>query len=333
MGKKVVRAISLGIIVLFVLVSLSPGQSMIFRNEPASTLRTQIYYPTDDRSTGNGNVEYMEVRNGSSQGHNFEWVALVKFNISSIPSNAKIISATLNLYYWQWRDNDPADRPLNLYKAITDWNEETLEWYNQPNYDTQSTGNSSVPETPGLWMEWDVTKDIQSFVNGTINNYGWKIGDENYWPDGDIPVISFRTKEYGNYIPYLKVLINLPPDAPLITGPAKGKVGTPYIYNFTAIDPEGNEMYYFIDWGDGTNSSWIGPYSSGIEIPKSHTWSKKGTYTIIAKAKDIYGNEGDWGALSLTMPYSYDIPLIQFWEKLLERFPNAFPILRHLLGY
>jgi hypothetical protein len=126
---------------------------------------------------------------------------------------------------------------------------------------------------------------------------------------------------------------NHPPNPPTITGPAEGTIKVATTYNFTTTDPDDDEVYYFIDWGDQTNSSWIGSYSSGDEITKSHIWSKKGTYTIKAKAKDINGNESDWRTLSVTMPCSYNIPLIQFWERLFERFPNAFPILRHLMGY
>jgi hypothetical protein len=33
------------------------------------------------------------------------------------------------------------------------------------------------------------------------------------------------------------------------------------------------------------------------------------------------------------MPTSYNIPFQSFWERLFERFPHAFPILRHLLEY
>ncbi|HWR27557.1 MAG TPA: FG-GAP-like repeat-containing protein [Candidatus Thermoplasmatota archaeon] len=126
---------------------------------------------------------------------------------------------------------------------------------------------------------------------------------------------------------------NQPPAAPTITGPAKGKIKVATEYNFTTVDPEGDMVYYFIDWGDSSNSSWIGPAPSGDVVPQSHTWSKKGTYIIKAKAKDIYGNESDWGTLSVTMPCSYNIPFQQFWELLFERFPNAFPIVRHLMGY
>jgi hypothetical protein len=33
------------------------------------------------------------------------------------------------------------------------------------------------------------------------------------------------------------------------------------------------------------------------------------------------------------MPCSSNIPIHPFWEQLFERFPHAFPVLRHLMGY
>ena len=126
---------------------------------------------------------------------------------------------------------------------------------------------------------------------------------------------------------------NQPPNTPNVSGPAQGKINVATKYNFTTTDPENNEVFYFIDWGDQTNSSWIGPYLSGDIIQQPHTWTKKGNYIIKGKAKDIFGNESDWGQLSVTMPYSINQPFMQFWEGLFERFPNAFPILRLLMGY
>jgi hypothetical protein len=135
-----------------------------------------------------------------------------------------------------------------------------------------------------------------------------------------------------DYMGSAYVFINeKPPDPPTITGPASGKAGQPHNYTFNATDPNGDDVYYLIEWGDNLTSGWIGPYSSGHEMTQSHTWSK-GTYTIKAKAKDIYSYESDWATLSVTMPYSYNIPFLPFLERLFERFPNAFPILRHFFG-
>jgi len=152
--------------------------------------------------------------------------------------------------------------------------------------------------------------------------YYWKIvAWDNLGLSTVGPIWEFTTKT------------NTPPNNPTITGPAEGTIKVATEYNFTTTDPDGDDVSYYIEWGDGTNSGWIGPSPSGDTRIESHTWTKKGTYIIKAKAKDAYGNESGWGSLSVTMPYSYNLPFMQFWIKLFERFPNAFPILRHILGY
>ncbi len=158
-------------------------------------------------------------------------------------------------------------------------------------------------------------------------------GQHNY---NQVKVFNLTEElQSGYHIYSIPALFNTssPPIPPTIIGPTEGKIKVTTEYNFTTTDPDGDEVTYFIDWGDGANSSWVGPYPSGDLIPISHTWSKKGNYMIKAKAKDIYGNESDWGTLSVTMPCSYKIPFQPFWERLFERFPNAFPILRNLLRY
>jgi len=148
------------------------------------------------------------------------------------------------------------------------------------------------------------------------------------WVNATDPTGSGRyTRQWYSFI----TLANLPPNPPTITGPAKAKIRVATDYNFTTIDPENDTIYYFIDWGDQTNSNWIGPYPSGAIINQSHTWSKRGTYTIKAKAKNINGNESAWATLDVAMPFSYNIPFPSFWQRFFERFPHAFPILRHLL--
>jgi parallel beta-helix repeat protein len=124
-----------------------------------------------------------------------------------------------------------------------------------------------------------------------------------------------------------------PPNIPTIEGPARGKIKEPHDYLFNTTDPYADDIYYYIDWGDNTTSGWIGPYASGRAVIQSHYWMKKGEYTLKAKARDSNGNESGWGTLQVTMPLSYNPPHFRFIEWLFERFPHAFPILRHLLGY
>ena len=128
----------------------------------------------------------------------------------------------------------------------------------------------------------------------------------------------------------LSVDIGLP-NPPTITGPNIGMHGVEYNYTFVTTDPDGDDVYYWIAWGDFTYEKWIGPYSSGEEVTVGHTWSKKGTYNIYSRNKDIYGAEGGTSKLKVWMPVNQNVYSFPLLQRLLERFPNAFPILRHLL--
>jgi hypothetical protein len=124
-----------------------------------------------------------------------------------------------------------------------------------------------------------------------------------------------------------------PPATPVLTGPTNGVINQDYAFSVVTTEPDGEDVYYFIDWGDSQADEWVGPYNSGATAAITHQWVEKGNYTIRAKAKDVFGLESDWATLTVTMPYSYDKPIPQFLELLFQRFPHVFPILRQLLGY
>jgi parallel beta-helix repeat protein len=129
---------------------------------------------------------------------------------------------------------------------------------------------------------------------------------------------------------------NQPPTSPTITGPTTGKAGQRYNYTFRSIDPDGRDILYYIDWGDSTNSGWIGPFLSGESVVVSHTWATRGSYTIKAKVKNMIGTESDWGTLSIKMPKSsaqISMFFMNFFERFFERFPDSFPILQHLFYF
>ena len=129
--------------------------------------------------------------------------------------------------------------------------------------------------------------------------------------------------------------VNNPPNKPVKpSGTNSGKINVEYTYTTSTTDPDGDQVYYNWSWGDGTYSGWIGPNASGATESIKHKWSVKGSYQIKVKAKDTNGAESPWSdPLPIRMPTSYNIPMLWLWERLLERFPHAFPILRLLMGY
>jgi len=120
------------------------------------------------------------------------------------------------------------------------------------------------------------------------------------------------------------------PDAPGIDGQTSGKAGKEYEYKFKSTDPNGDDVYYYIEWGDGKIEDWIGPIPSGEEIRVTHTWDEKGSYTIKARAKDTNNLWGPWGELEVTMPKNQNRQMHNSW--FLQNHPRMFPILRQLLG-
>lgn len=125
--------------------------------------------------------------------------------------------------------------------------------------------------------------------------------------------------------------LNDPPNIPTIDGPTNARAGEEYEYTFSATDPDGDDIEYFIDWGDGDEEEWIGPYASGEVITLSHSWTEQGVYRIKSKVRDIYELESGWGYLQVTMPKNKIIHSTILF-RLLEKFPYVFPILRQILG-
>jgi hypothetical protein len=95
------------------------------------------------------------------------------------------------------------------------------------------------------------------------------------------------------------------PDTPYISGPTNGNINVDLTYEISSVDPEGDNVYYYVDWNDGTNSGWMGPYASGLEISMTHFWEEEGSYRIKVKAKDVYGVISEWGTLDVNIPRSY----------------------------
>ena len=119
-------------------------------------------------------------------------------------------------------------------------------------------------------------------------------------------------------------LVNAPPSAPSISGETNGKVGKNYNYTFTSTEPDLENVFYYIKWGDGTaDVEWDGPHITGSPITMEHTYSSQGTYTIEAKAKDPQQEESKWSSLKVTIKknknkQSANSLFLQLLERLLK---------------
>jgi hypothetical protein len=141
-------------------------------------------------------------------------------------------------------------------------------------------------------------------------------------------VVSCSSGSLSGYrVQTFTTIQDTPPAVPTIQGPTEGKPKVSYSYVVLAADPENDDVFYYVDWGDGTNSSWVGPYVSNENVTLTHTFTKKGSYIIKVQAKDIYAAASGWGTLQVTMPTAS-----AFLMKLFYRFPLLFSLLHQFFG-
>jgi len=204
--------------------------------------------------------------------------------------------------------NNPPYIPSNPYPIgeITDPNV-TLSWdggdpdpYDNVTYTIYFGTNTPIPiATIG---PYPANKTRIHYYLGMVEpfrDYYWKIdARDNHNATSPSDIWSFV------------VAYNFPPDPPMIDGPAKVKIGVDYEFVFFTGDLEEHDVSYLIDWGDGTGEGWTDYYQSWEKIILNHTWYEKGSYTIRAKAKDIYGDESDFSERYITV--IYDIFIITY---------------------
>jgi 5'-nucleotidase/2',3'-cyclic-nucleotide 2'-phosphodiesterase/3'-nucleotidase len=202
------------------------------------------------------------------------------------PYDGKTQVSIYSKLFWTGTDPDGDELNYDIYLGTINPPPKVASYHLESNYD------------PGSLLE--------------LTNYYWKIvSRDEHDETTEGPIWTFTTAA-------------APPKAPMITGPKTGKVGEKLIYGFATIDPNEYDIFYYVDWGDETNTGWMGPFDSGESITEDHTWEKKGTYVIKAKAKNNYGGESEWSYLGVIIPKSKNINIISYYYFLnivYERFP------------
>jgi hypothetical protein len=109
--------------------------------------------------------------------------------------------------------------------------------------------------------------------------------------------------------------VEMPPSAPeQPDGTVVGNVSTGYRYTTVASDPEGHEIRYHVDWGDGTaETTRLRP--SGEPVTLEHAWNREGTYRVSVQAEDERGARSNRSpTLTVTMAAGHTVDQRQVEE-------------------
>ncbi len=138
---------------------------------------------------------------------------------------------------------------------------------------------------------------------GQANHYS---KEDHIWHinENGIRWVYYETNLFGD--PALRIKpYNSPPEQPAApTGPEVGVIGIQYTFTGTTTDPEGEQVYYRFDWGDGSISDWLGPYNSGASASGIHIWHSAGEYEVKVQAKDIMDGQSPWSPSHVITVYS-----------------------------
>jgi len=164
------------------------------------------------------------------------------------------------------------------------------------------------------------------------NGYSWFMTTEDEYDKGNCWTSMSGTnwnENQGSDMFFETYWMDYCPDIPTIDGPYEGKAQQRYEYSFSAVDPEGDDVYLYIEWGDGRSTRWIGPYESGETVLKEHQWAEAGNYSISVQSKDVYGAVGEWNDFQISLPKTKSIrnPL----QDLFENYPLFFPFIKFLV--
>ena len=254
----------------------------------------------------NGIISYNIIRE-NLDGLNMQWHS----NNTLVSNN--IISE--NKYYGHWHVTNYHCTIRNNYYADNGWEEL---YVNQNEYET---GNNSIYHNTIIGYAYDDGINIWYDKYPSGGNY-WRDysgKDKYHGPNQDIPGSDgigdtpYQIPDGNNQDKY--PLMDPIPVTPLgLDGPDEGLTCIDYTFSATTIDPRGEKLWYLFDWGDGTNSGWVGPYASGNPSFASKIWNEGGDYKIRVKVKDVNDRESDWSpehTIAITAVSKLEIGIIR----------------------
>lgn len=164
---------------------------------------------SDDVTNNNGTNADQHIRFESG---NIEQ-ALTRFDLSSLPANAQINSATAWFYVASSGPGGGAhpEGPLTVHRVTADWSETDATWDTMNgNFDTSVLATISAQADDDVWTKINLTAQVQAWVNGQ--------------PNFGILMASAAEGVHGKYVsregaaseqPYIEIVVGSGPASPV----------------------------------------------------------------------------------------------------------------------
>lgn len=141
-----------------------PEQTMVI--QPSSNEGKDSFIHSDFQNQNFGDETYGMI----GKVDDFTVRTYLQFDLSSLPSDSVIVSADLKVY--QYAGTDTENFNIGVHSVTGLWEEDSLTWATQPNYDFTPEITISVSPVNEIWLSWNIRYLVQAWVEGDINNLG-----------------------------------------------------------------------------------------------------------------------------------------------------------------
>ena len=96
---------------------------------------------------------------------------------------------------------------------------------------------------------------------------------------------------------YIRAHSNTPPMKPELDGDREGAFNKDLQFSTVTYDCDRQDIYYLFDWGDHTDSGWLGPYQSGEICTTTNSWPGflyTDYYDVSVLSKDSTDAKSEW---------------------------------------
>jgi serine protease AprX len=140
--------------------------------QPDASAGKDAHISSASPNTNYGNADPMKVQTNSLR-------ALIGWNLSSIPANADISSAVMQMYVPSVQKT--SGNTVNAYRITRQWYENNVTWNKYDGTHSWTTTGGDYDSTiwasmsvgaKGKYYSWDLTQLVKSWQNSTYQNYG-----------------------------------------------------------------------------------------------------------------------------------------------------------------
>ncbi len=253
-------------------------------------------FPT--QNYGNA-VDMFVSRNGTTFNESH---ALLQFNVSSVPANSTIISATLRVH-------GMINRALNAPEAgilvsptanLGSWTEMGVTWNSRPGDESQ--GDPASAFVDGNFTYWDVKNIVQAWNSGALLNYGFRLKPAA----SQVGSADLMAREAA-IDPQLIITYGPPPCYPAtsvtINGATAGVTDTVYTFDASLLPTTATPPITYT-WQATDQTPHTGPQED-VE----YSWSTPGWKTITVTVANCASSVMDTHLISITVPPPACIPV------------------------